>query len=122
MKLKDISVQANFHPMITQLAFDIDVLYKQWGDELVITSGSEHTAKHGRTSLHYATPACAFDVRTWDAANHNRGTVPAPSEQQAAIQEVAKKFCAKQTIPNSWVEVILENDHIHVEYQPKSKF
>jgi len=118
MKRKSSSVETSFHPIITQLLFELDELYIGWNSELIITSGSEHTVAHSRTSLHYATPACAVDIRTWDSST-GRGKVPSPGVQAIEVREVAKAFCELLSIPNSWIEVILESDHIHIEYQPK---
>jgi hypothetical protein len=113
MKLKDSSVKADFHPMITKLLFHIAPVYTKLGGELTITSGSEHTAKHGVNSLHYAIPACAFDVRTWTI-----GLADAKA-QHTLLVTAAKEFCKLEGIPTGWVEVIFESDHIHVEFQPK---
>ena len=66
MKLKDASVETSFHPILTQALFYIDYyFYQKIGSDLLLTSGSEHTAKHSRTSLHYNVPAQAADFRSW---------------------------------------------------------
>lgn len=122
MRTKDNTVETAFHSTITEFAFEVDSLYRDWDAELVITSGSESSAKHGKTSLHYATPGCAFDARSWSATTHGRGKVPSANEQQGAIQKAAGTFCAKKGIPSDWIEVILESDHLHIEYQPKRQF
>ena len=114
MRTKSLAVETNFHPIITQLLFHLSPIYTGWGSELVITSGSEQTAVHSKHSLHYATPAQAFDLRTWLTAD-----TPEVSEQGATLKAACKAFCAKHSIPEDWVEVILESDHIHIEYQPK---
>lgn len=114
MRRKDNSVQTEFHSLFTAFLFDVDELYRSWGSELVITSGSESSTKHGFTSLHYATPAQAADIRTWET-----GTTPAPIEQQEKLREVAAKFCKSYALPANWIEIILEPHHIHIEYQPK---
>jgi hypothetical protein len=119
MKRKNPSVETSFHPILTSFLFEVDEVYIAWGDEAVITSGSEQTAKHSRTSLHYATPAQAADIRIWSKKLHGRGSVPDPAVQHQRLQLLAKDFCANSGFPNSWVEVILEANHIHIEYQPK---
>lgn len=119
MRRKDVSVEVAFHPVITQVAFSVDAVYRAWNDELVITSGSEHSAKHMNASLHYATPGCALDVRTWDADNHGRGVVPRPADQLVAVKQACADLSDELNIPSSWIDVVLENDHIHIEYQPK---
>lgn len=118
MKVKDATVECHFHPVITELLFVVDKVYNTWGDELIITSGSEHSAKHAITSLHYAIPGCAFDVRTWDATS-GRGTVPDSDEQLAGIKAAIAEFCAKRSYPTNWVDIVLESTHIHIEFQPK---
>lgn len=114
MLRKDKSVELKLHAVLTNLLFDIDELYREWGSELVITSGSEKTARHSLTSLHYADPACAVDIRVWEVAN-----VPTPEQQLKSIKKVSKLYCSTYSIPDNWIEVILESDHIHIEYQPK---
>lgn len=109
MHRKDSSVETEFHPIITAFLFQLSDLFIGWGYELVITSGSEMETKHSRTSLHYATPAQAVDIR-------NRHLVQLTT---AHIIEEAKEFCIARKIPTSWIEVIEESDHIHIEYQPK---
>lgn len=117
MRIKDDSVQCSFHPMITEFLFKVDKLYRSWGDELVITSGSEPGAKHGVQSLHYATPAQAFDLRI-----HQRANVPDVTRQTEDLKVIASNYCAQKNIPDNWIEVIVESDHIHIEYQPKRQF
>lgn len=116
MRTKDSTVETEFHPVITSFLFGVDAIYRNWGDELVITSGSEHTTKHGVNSLHYAKPACAADIRTWV-----RAKVPDAKAQLEAITNWAANFCKRAGYPTNWIDVILESDHIHVEFQPKRK-
>jgi len=119
MKVKDSTVQTMFHPMLTSFLFYIDDLYIEWGSEVILTSGSEPTARHSITSLHYATPAQAADIRTWSKSTHNRGLVPSVSEQGVRLSKLALSFCKLHKIPANWIEIIIESDHIHIEYQPK---
>lgn len=114
MMTKDHSVETEFHPILTAFLFDVDKLYRNWNNELVITSGSEHSTRHSYTSLHYATPAQAADIRSWTI-----GSTPAANKQWETIMKVAVVFCERKGIPSSWIEVILESTHIHIEYQPK---
>lgn len=116
MKVKDNSVQCKFHHILTDFLFWVDDLYRNYGDELIITSGSEDSARHSKTSLHYATPGQAADVRIWQRAN-----VPSPDTQRSDIQHQAKLYCQGNGIPEDWIEVILETTHIHIEYQPKRR-
>ncbi|RLE96747.1 MAG: hypothetical protein DRJ63_10135 [Thermoprotei archaeon] len=122
MKTKDSSVETKFHPLLTSLLFSFDAMYRKWGGEITITSGSEHTTRHGKTSLHYATPACAVDTRIWDvivSKGSLAGTIIHAQEQYEALLVMRDLFCKREGIPSSWIDVILEKDHIHTEYQPK---
>lgn len=115
MKTGYSKVECIFHPVLTGFLFVVDKMYrKQWRQELVITSGSETTAKHSRTSLHYATPCQAADTRIWET-----GRIPKPEKQQKAIRLEADLYCYSLDIPCDWIEVILESNHMHIEYQPK---
>jgi len=119
MRRKDDSVECKFHPVLTAFLFPVDEAYRGWEDELVITSGSEASLHHKVTSLHYADPACAADIRTWDEEGQGRGTVPAPRAQQRCLIKLKDDFCVACGLPCSWIEIILESNHIHIEYQPK---
>lgn len=110
MKTKDSTVECQFHPRLTALLFELDTVYRGWDSELIITSGSELGARHSRTSLHYA--GCAADLRT-------RGNLPEPIDQLRSIRIAATNYCADRWIPPNWIDIVLESDHIHIEYQPK---
>jgi hypothetical protein len=116
MRAKDTSVKFSLHPMLTEFLMQVDLLYRHWGDELIVTSGSEDTAKHSYASLHYATPAQAADVRIWE-----RAQVPESNAQWESIRELATDFLKSQELPADWIDVVLESTHIHIEYQPKRK-
>lgn len=105
MQVKDSSVECNLHPTLTDFLFFLD---RQYPDSVVITSGSEHSTRHSRTSLHYAIPACAVDLRSW---------VLTASE----VREAADAYLAKLNMPANWIDVIEESDHTHVEFQPKRR-
>lgn len=119
MKRKDASVQANFHWMLSEFLFDVDDVYQRYGDELVITSGGEQDARHGVTSLHYAMPCQAADIRTWSTEHGRAGAVPSPSVQFDDVCAARDAFCRRHNIPPGWVDVILESSHMHIEFQPK---
>jgi len=121
MRTKDNTVETIFHPLLTAFLFEADTLYHYWKDEVVITSGSENNSKvkHLYSSLHYATPGQAADIRSWDKKTHNRGQVPNRFKQTQALKKKAQEFCDKMNIPRNWIDVILEGYHIHIEYQPK---
>lgn len=121
MKVKDSSVQLELHPTLTDFLIYADKVYRNWEDELVITSGSEDASKHGFTSLHYAKPGCAVDVRIWDEIHNGRGKVPDAEVQHRVLTKEAALYCETHKMPTNWIEVILEGDHIHIEFQPKRR-
>ena len=127
MKLKDLSVETQFHWLLTGYLFYLDHSRRAaWGNknELILTSGSEPQTKHKVTSLHYAIPGCACDVRSWDVTIDDggpQGKVNA-EEQAEFYREQAITYCEKQNIPRDWIEIIVESTHIHIELQPKRQF
>jgi hypothetical protein len=72
-------------------------IWEQHGDLLTVTSCVD--GKHSHTSLHYA--GCALDFRTRDIKD----------------QEI-KTMALKAALGNDF-DVLDEDDHIHVEYQPR---
>ena len=118
MRTKDSSVECYFHPVLTDFLFECDQLYREWSSELTITSGSESSATHSYTSLHYATPGQAADTRCWTLKSPHKEEFTAKM-QHTALQAAAKAYCESRHIPTDWIEVILEFGHIHIEYQPK---
>ena len=112
MKTKDSSVECQFDPRLTQLLFELDTVYRGWDSELTITSGSELSARHSRTSLHYN--GCAADIRIW--RNNNE---PGPEAQLYELGLGTAIFCGATDIPRNWIDIILESNHIHIELQPK---
>jgi hypothetical protein len=97
VKVKDSSV--NIDGLKTEIVSkfaDIDHVFKQFGVEAVATSGKDGV--HGRNSKHYE--GLALDLRTW----HVLGKVVE---------------LLKQTLGEGY-DVVLEKDHIHVEYDPKN--
>jgi len=114
VRTKDKSVQCSFHPVLTGFLFLVDEVYREnWDQEVIITSGSEPIKDHGYTSLHYATPAQAADIRV-----NSRG-LPGIKSIAGVLLIAAESYCKKINIPKDWIEVISETNHIHIEYQPK---
>ena len=74
--------------------------YHHHGCECVLTEGTG--GKHGRASLHYV--GLAIDLRT-----KNIGT---QREIQTIEQEIRNRL-------GTQFDVVLESDHIHIEFQPK---
>lgn len=76
-------------------------LYRQYKTTCVMTSCKDGI--HGRASLHYT--GNAIDLRIWNLPG---GKEKAP--------EVAKRL---GELLGGQYDVVLEKDHIHVEFQPK---
>ena len=87
-----------FPQMLVALAVVQDV-FAESGYEITITSGSE--GQHSRTSLHYL--GAALDFRTRDINVEDRGALA-----RSIRIALGENF-----------DVVLENTHLHVEYQPK---
>lgn len=123
MRRKDDSVETEFHPILTAFLFDVDELYREWEDEVVITSGSEASTRHKYSSFHYAIPGCAADTRIWDRLHYSRGKVPVPTVQYNLMLRTRDQFCARIDIPKDWIDIVLERkkNHIHSEFQPKRR-
>lgn len=103
MFLKDDSV--NIQGIRPELLFAILVtndIYKKFGQELVITSLND--SKHSKTSLHYA--GCAFDARIFYFDDSEYSQVAAAIKTRLGID----------------YDVIIEKDHLHIEYQPKRRY
>ena len=94
MKFKDGVDWTNIHPQIVQKMDGVDAIYRGFGVEAVITSGRD--GKHGIGSLHYE--GKAFDLRTWNV-----------------IEEVARQL---RMYLGPDFDVVVESDHIHVEFDP----
>tara|TARA_Y100000114_G_scaffold50443_2_gene46041 strand:- start:2717 stop:3037 length:321 start_codon:yes stop_codon:yes gene_type:complete len=101
LKIKDDTVQVDFYLQILFAIIVAKEVYDKYTTDLVITSGSERSAKHSPTSLHYS--GMAVDIRT---RNLPEGT---KEEVYSLIKEAL----------NVDYDVILHSTHIHIEYQPK---
>jgi hypothetical protein len=86
-------------PEILFAAVAAERVYAQAGHDLMITACVD--GKHMAGSLHYA--GQAIDVRTRDIA---------PADVQKLIAQI--KACLGDDF-----DVLLEVDHIHIEFQPK---
>jgi len=99
MRLKDSSVKpTGLHPKLIEALFVADELHrKATGKELTVTSLND--GKHKQGSLHYVGQAA--DLRTW--------ALPRPDLFTTELQ---------QALGNQY-DVVLEIDHIHLEYDPR---
>lgn len=98
---KGVNVQGIRPELIIAIIVCNDV-YIENDKELVITSVND--GKHSNTSLHYS--GCAIDLRTHYFEN------------EAEVVEVADQIKDRLGID---YDVIVEDDHIHLEYQPRRK-
>lgn len=102
MKIKPGVRILGLRPEMLLAVIAAEGLYRELGVEAVITSGIDGT--HSKGSKHYA--ACALDFRT--------NSLPAGS-----WQEVRNKLA--ESLGEDF-DVVLEEDHIHVEFDPKSPY
>ena len=109
---KNDLVEMEIHPRLTALLFYIDKIYRTWGTEMVITSGSELSTRHMRTSLHYS--GCATDIRT-----RRTGVMPSAKAQYKIVRRLINQYCNIIGVPYDWFDLILSSNHMHLEYQPK---
>jgi len=83
---------------IRKILNTLDKIYREFGYELVITSTYE--GNHSPSSLHYAN--LAIDIRV-------------PKKDRAKIYEKIRNTLSKD------YDVVNEETHIHIEYDPKDK-
>lgn len=98
-KVKDGVNLSNIHEKMWSAVDKIAKVYSNHGVECVITSGRDGT--HSAHSLHYA--GKALDIRT-----NNIGS----SADMAKIFQETKSSLGEE------FDVVLEKDHLHVEYDP----
>lgn len=114
MKLKNDTVEMRItEPLFIQFLFVIDAAYRCYESELTITSGSELSSGHSRTSLHYS--GRAVDVRSWAIQDSEIGA----QSQYVMICEHRDSYLESLGIPTDTIDVVMESDHIHIEWQPK---
>jgi len=102
MKLKSDNVSLNnLQPQIVLALIVASEVYNEHDVELVVTSANDST--HSGTSLHYS--GSAVDLRTYSLVD--RGIDP-----RGVRDSISSKL-------NVDFDVILESDHIHLEYQPR---
>ena len=100
MKIKDSTVHiAGIRPELVFALFVAEQIYQKYDKELVITSLVD--GRHSPTSLHYA--GCAADLRTNFFTRHGAEIIR---------DEIRDKL-------GTDFDVILESNHIHLEFQPK---
>lgn len=100
----NLSLKAGVSPMGIRPELLLGVMvaagvYSERGYECVVTSLVD--GKHSQTSLHYA--GCASDLRTYHVPEGDRAEIVAEIKQR-----LGKHY-----------DVLLEDDHIHLEFQPR---
>ena len=99
MKLKAGVRVLGLRPEMVLALLVLDSVFKAWGSEFVVTSAVE--GEHMRASLHYT--GSAVDVRL-------------PTN---AVNEIIAE--AARALGEDF-DVILETNHIHIEFQPKRPY
>ncbi len=99
MRLKNNVRLKGLQPQILIAVMVANDVYRQHGKELVITSVND--SKHGTNSIHYK--GNAVDLRTHYFDNQER-------------LEVYREIKSRLIVD---FDVVLENNHIHIEYDPK---
>ena len=99
IKLKKGVSLKNLQPQMSFALLAIDTVYRELGYHTVVTSGNDR--KHSRGSLHYV--GLAADFRT----------------RHLKEGEAAKIAAQVKAALGGEFDVVLEADHLHVEYQPK---
>lgn len=90
----------NLSSQITLAIFASAEIYKANGYDMTITSVSD--GKHSRTSLHYTGQAVDLRIRE----------IP-----ESIVSKIHAEI--KKALANGDYDVLLESNHIHIEYQPK---
>ena len=103
MRLKAGVKLTDLAPQVVLAAFIVERIYDSYRCDCVVTSGND--SKHGANSLHYKGRALDFRTKNYTG------------DKQALRDEI------KEALGEEF-DVLLEdpdgeNQHIHVEYQPK---
>lgn len=114
--IKDGSVECLLHWHLTGLLFSLPDDQLWW-----VTSGSESGAVHGQTSLHYALPGCAVDLRlkSWPRDPDSPESMVENDSQSLLLNDAVNQYCMRHKLPRAWFDVVREKNHIHLEFQPK---
>lgn len=94
-----VSIQGMRPEMLLGVMVAIEA-YRERGYDTVITSATD--GKHSATSLHYA--GCAVDLRTKHLED--------PQEAEDIAGQLRRALAPH-------FDVVVEPDHIHLEYQPR---
>jgi hypothetical protein len=99
--VKSTSVLPSNRPEIERARRIVVEVWNRYGYSVTVTSGNESTAAHRANSLHYV--GLAEDYRTHDVA---------PSKLADMVSDVRRELGRDY-------DVVLESDHLHIEFDPK---
>jgi hypothetical protein len=99
MKLKAGVLLENVSWRMFWAALVVDSVFSRYDVETVITSGVD--GSHSAASLHYQ--GLALDFRTRDLPAQQLGTIKASIQRELGAS----------------YDVVIESDHLHIEYDPK---
>lgn len=94
-----VGVTLGYVPAMIHLMQTVDQVYRDHGYGCVLTSGTDGAHKQG--SLHYADRALDYRTRHVTAV-----------DRQRLADEIARRLGAMY-------DVVLESDHLHVEWDPR---
>ncbi len=100
IKFKQGTKISGIRPELIMAILVAEGVYQKYNTDLVVTSVND--GRHSFTSLHYS--GSAVDIRTRE--------LPEADSIQAVGEEI------RQALSNEY-DVVVELDHIHIEYQPK---
>lgn len=103
MKLKPGVTVTGLRPELLLALTIADRIYQNHGHDLVVTSLLD--GRHSWTSLHYS--GCAADLRT-----------TAAGLAASTIEAIASDIKRSLTVD---YDVVVEVDHLHVEFQPRRR-
>ena len=103
MKLKPGVSINKLHVSMRVVLRDVEAIFREHGHESVITGGDETPEKHSLASYHRY--GMALDYRTFFLLDQQ--------EKEQVTKEIAYKLGGHYT-------VVLESDHIHIQYNWKS--
>lgn len=108
------NVNAHFRPVLTQaLLHCVDpACLEVLGYDSIITSGND--GKHSRTSLHYSDSSA--DIRIWTTPTSGTYISAAKAKKLAAL---IRKNLKKKYETTLLFDVVIEETHLHIEFQPK---
>lgn len=102
MKLKKgVKCHALTSQVVLALVIAGKLYQEMFSKDMVVTS--LHDGKHSSGSLHYS--GNAFDMRTWGIVDDDLTKYKAALNSRLGVD----------------FDVVIESDHIHVEYQPKTR-